>query len=73
MDKLLTILKTVTPNVDYENCETLVDDGLLDSIDIVSIISEIEKEYSVEIDPADIDPFNFQSLAAIREMVEKLI
>jgi acyl carrier protein len=54
-------------------CQNLVDEGILDSIDIVSIISEIETEYSIEIDPDEIDPDNFQSAKAIQEMLEKAI
>ena len=40
MNELLEILKELHPDVDYENCTTLIDDKILDSFDIVSIISE---------------------------------
>ena len=73
MDKLLEILKRVNPAVDFANCKSLVDDGILDSIDIVSIVSELEKEYSFEMDPDDIDPDNFQSIETIYEMLNKII
>lgn len=70
MEKLLEALKRIKPNVDWINCKTLVDDGMLDSIDIISIITEIEKEYSIKISPDDIDPDNFQSVASIYRMIE---
>ncbi len=73
MDKLLEILNRIKPEVDFMVCQNLVDEGILDSIDIVSIISEIETEYSIEIDPDEIDPDNFQSAKAIQEMLEKAI
>ncbi len=73
MDKLLEILKKVRPEVDFTVCQNLVDEGILDSIDIVSIITEIETEYSIEIDPDEIDPDNFQSAQAMMEMLEKVI
>ena len=73
MDKLLELLKRVKPEVDFAQSSSLVDDGILDSIDIVSIITEIESEYSIEIDPDEIDPDNFQSAAAILEMIEKAV
>ena len=73
MEKLLELLKRVKPEVDFVNNFSLVDDGILDSIDIVSIITEIETEYSIEIDPDDIDPDNFQSAATIFEMIEKAV
>lgn len=71
MDKLLEILNRIKPEVNFMVCQNLVDEGILDSIDIVSIISEIETEYSIEIDPDEIDPDNFQSAKAIQEMLEK--
>ncbi|MCI8781991.1 MAG: acyl carrier protein [Dorea sp.] len=73
MDKLLEILNRIKPEVNFMVCQNLVDEGILDSIDIVSIISEIETEYSIEIDPDEIDPDNFQSAKAIQEMLEKAI
>ena len=71
MDKLLEILKRVKPEVNFANSVNLVEEGVLDSIDIVTIISEIEEEYGVEIDPDEIDPDNFQSATAMLEMIRK--
>ena len=52
MDALLEILTNLHPEVDFETCSTLVDDKIIDSIDIVTIISEINEEYDVVI-PAE--------------------
>lgn len=73
MDKILEILKRVKPEVDFANSTDLVDEGILDSIDIVTIISEIEVGYGFEINPNEIDPDNFQSASAMLEMIEKAI
>ena len=73
MEKLLVILNKVKPEVDFTSSNDLVDDGILDSIDIVSIISEIESEYGIEINPDEIDPDNFKSATAILGMIEKAI
>ena len=73
MEKLLEILNKVKPEVDFTSSNDLVDDGILDSIDIVSIISEIESEYGIEINPDEIDPDNFKSASAILGMIEKAI
>ena len=51
----------------------MIDEGILDSLDIVSIISEIEKAYFIEIDPDEIDPDNFQSISSMFAMIEKVI
>lgn len=71
MEKLLEILKRVKPEMDFLYSIDLVDEGVLDSIDIVSIISEIEEEYGIEVDPDEIDPDNFQSASAMLEMIQK--
>ena len=45
----MEILKNLHPDVDFETCTTLVDDRIIDSFDIVTIISEINDEYDVVI------------------------
>ena len=72
MEQLLEILKDIQPDVDYENCTTLIDDELLDSFAILSIVSELEDAFDVEITPVDIIPENFNSSQALWEMVQRL-
>ena len=72
MEQLLEILKDIQPDVDYENCTTLIDDELLDSFSILSIVSELEDAFDVEITPVDIIPENFNSAQALWEMVLRL-
>ena len=72
MEKLLEILKQVRSDVDFENETALVDDGILDSFDIVSIISELDDAFGVQIRIAELDPENFNSAQAIWELVQKL-
>ena len=49
MQELLEILRGLHPDVDFENCKTLIDDKVLDSFDIISIVSEIYEEFDVTI------------------------
>lgn len=72
MEQLLEILKDIQPDVDYENCTTLIDDELLDSFAILSIVSELEDAFDIEITPVDIIPENFNSAQALWEMVRRL-
>ena len=72
MQELLELLKEVLPNVDWETEEALVDDGVLDSIDIVTIISEITDEYDIKISTDEMKAENFNSLKAIYEMIQTL-
>ena len=72
MDKLIDILKELHPDVDFESCETLIDDKILDSFDIVSVISEISEEFDVVIPAEEIIPENFNSAAALAALVKRL-
>ncbi|MDO5338340.1 MAG: phosphopantetheine-binding protein [Eubacteriales bacterium] len=72
MDELLEILEDIQPDVDYEVCETLIDDGILDSFAILSIVSELQDAFDISITPADIVPENFNSAQALWEMVCRL-
>lgn len=72
MDKLLEILKGIRPDVDFENETELIDEGILDSFDVVSIISEIDDAFGVQIRINELDPENFNSAEAIWSLIQKL-
>ena len=72
MDKLLELLKQVRPDVDFDKETSLVEDGVLDSFDVVSIISELDTAFGVQVRIDELDPENFNSAAAIWELVQKL-
>ena len=72
MEKLLEILKGIRPDVDFENETALIDDGILDSFDVVSIISELDDEFNVQIRINELDPENFNSAEAIWKLVQEL-
>lgn len=70
-DKVIEILKDNRPDIDdVENAE-LVEDGLLDSFDIVTLVSEFDKAFGISIDGADITPDNLNTVEAIVEMLKK--
>jgi acyl carrier protein len=72
MDKLLEILKGIRPDVDFENETELIDEGILDSFDVVSIISEIDDVFGVQIRINELEPENFNSAEAIWALIQKL-
>ena len=72
MEKLLEILRSVRSDVDFENETKLIDDNILDSFDIVSIVGELCDEYDITITAEDLEPENFNSAEAILALVEKL-
>ena len=72
MDELLELLEDIKPTVDFRTCTGLIDDGYLDSFDILSIVSELNDAFGIEISPVDIIPENFNSDQALWNMVERL-
>ena len=71
MQKLLTILRDVNEEVDFENETALVDEGLIDSFDINVIIAALDEAYDIHIEVGDIEPENFNSAQAILETVRR--
>ena len=72
METLLKILSSLHPDVDFETTEDLVDDGILDSLDIVTLVTEINAELDVTIPAEEIIPENFNSAEALWALIEKL-
>jgi len=73
MDALLKILEGLHPEVDFNNHTRLIDDKILDSFDIITLITEISEEYDVRIPVDQIVPENFNSAAALYALVERLM
>ena len=71
MEELLTLLSHIKEDVDFKNSVNLVEDGVLDSLEIVAIIDGVEKTFKISLDPDDIDPSNFRSATAMWNMIEK--
>lgn len=72
MEKLMELLQELRPDVDFENETALIDDGILGSFDITSLVNGIMDEFDVELDMADLEPENFNSAAAIWEFIQSL-
>lgn len=72
MEQLLEILKQMHPDVDFALEEDLIGDGILDSLDIVTLITEINCTFDVSIPAEEIIPENFASADAILALIERL-
>jgi acyl carrier protein len=73
MNKILEILNDVRPDIDFAQEELLVEGGILDSFDIVSIISELNDAFDINIRVHDLKPENFNSISSIQALVERKI
>ena len=69
--QILKILAQIRPDADYANSGNFVDDGLLDSFDMVMLTSELEKTFSIAIDGLDFIPENFTSLENIQALIQR--
>jgi len=72
MNELLEILNDIKPDVDYENCENLIDGHFLDSLSILSLVAEIEDKFDVVIPAVEIIPHNFNSAKNLFTMITRL-
>lgn len=72
MEKLLAILNDLHPDVDFETENALIDGGILDSFDIVSIVAEIDDAYGVQIPAEELSPDNFNSAPTLFALVQRL-
>lgn len=71
MEELIEILKDINPDVDYETCDTLIEDGILTSFEMVMLVTDINQRMDVSIAPEDILPENFNSAKKIYELIQK--
>lgn len=72
-ERVLGILQEIRPDVDFQAEEKLIDDGILDSFDIVSIVGDLNDAFSIDISVDELVPENFNTLGAICDLVEKMI
>lgn len=72
MKTLLKILNDIKPGIDYETNDSLVEDGILDSLSIVQLVAAIADEFDVQIRAVDLIPENFNSAQNIFELIQKL-
>ncbi len=70
---IIEILEEIRPDVEFENETSLVDGNVLESFDIVSLVSELSDEFDITIRPKDLVPENFNSVDAMTALVEKLM
>ena len=71
-ETLFRILADLHPDVDFETNESLIDEGVLDSLDIVTLISEINAELDITVPAEEIIPENFNSAKAMLALIEEL-
>ena len=72
METLLNILNGLHPDVDFASIDDLYDEGVLDSLDMVRLVTEIGMEFDVQIPAEELIPENFQNVNTIMALIERL-
>ena len=71
-DTILDLLGEIAEGIDFDTCTTLIDDGLLSSLDIIQLIGALNDEFDISIPATEIIPDNFNSVDAMAAMVGRL-
>lgn len=71
-DTILDLLGEIAEGIDFDTCTTLIDDGLLSSLDIIQLIGALNDEFDISIPATEIIPQNFNSVDAMAAMVARL-
>lgn len=72
-ETVLPILKRIKPNVDFEAKKRLLDDGILDSFDVVMLVSEFNKNFQIDIPVEELSSKNLNTLESITALLERLM
>ncbi|MBS6396194.1 MAG: acyl carrier protein [Clostridiales bacterium] len=72
MEELMELLTALKPEIDFEVEKELIDEGLLESFDVITLIAEIEDQFGIEIPAEEIVPENFNSAEGIWNLMERI-
>lgn len=72
MEKLLEILEEIKPGVDFKNSHNMLEEGLIDSFDIVNIVANINAEFDIDFSVTEIVPENFETVESLYKTIERI-
>ena len=72
MEELMEILQELRPDVDFESEKALITEGILDSFDIVSLVTAVMERFDIEISPIELIPENFDSVESMFALISRL-
>lgn len=70
-EKILTFLTEIRPEFDFSESSNFIEEGMLDSFDIVSLVASLDEEFGISIDGTEILPENFSSVEGIIQLLNK--
>ena len=69
--QIINILQEIRPEFDFTQDINFIKEGMLDSFDVVSLVTTLDENYSISIDGMDILPENFSTIDSIRNLLIK--
>ncbi len=72
MEKLLKLLESLKPGVDFKNSKNMIEEGLIDSFDMINIIANINEEFGIDFSVAEIVPENFETVETLYKTIERI-
>ena len=72
MEQLLEILEEIRPDLDFANCQDIIDGHHLNSLDIISIVAELEDAFDITVPTVEVIPHNFNSAQNLWAMIQRL-
>lgn len=72
MEKIIELLEEIQPGVDYQTCTSLIDEHLLDSLSLISLVSDLEDEFDITIPAVEVIAENFNSAQNLWDMITRI-
>ncbi len=72
MEELLEVLKEIKPDIDFKKEKNLITDGLIDSFDVVTLVSEINDAFDISFPVEEVVPENFENIDALYKTIQKI-
>lgn len=70
-DKIKEVLENIRPEFDFADSENFLEDGLLDSFDLITLVSSLDQTFGISIEGTEMTPENFQNIDTIEKLVQK--
>ena len=72
-DKIKEVLENIRPEFDFADSENFLEDGLLDSFDLITLVSSLDQTFGISIEGTEMTPENFQNISTIEKLVQKYL
>ena len=72
-NKIKEVLESIRPEFDFADSDNFLEDGLLDSFDLITLVSSLDETFGISIEGTEMTPENFQNIETIEKLVQKYI